>query len=31
VPLLVDLAHLYVFDHAGQRICPAPSQAPRLE
>ncbi|MFJ2631955.1 ABC transporter ATP-binding protein [Streptomyces sp. NPDC087422] len=31
VPLLVDLAHLYVFDHEGQRICPAPVQAPRLE
>jgi multiple sugar transport system ATP-binding protein len=31
VPLLVDLAHLYVFDHAGQRICPAPTHAPRLE
>ncbi|MFZ3474791.1 ABC transporter ATP-binding protein [Streptomyces sp. 4.24] len=24
IPLLVDLAHLYVFDHVGQRICPAP-------
>jgi multiple sugar transport system ATP-binding protein len=31
VPLLVDLAHLYVFDHEGQRICPAPAQQPRLE
>ncbi|MEW2520022.1 ABC transporter ATP-binding protein [Actinacidiphila alni] len=31
VPLLVDLAHLYVFDHEGRRICPAPQQAPRLE
>ncbi|MGW6457279.1 ABC transporter ATP-binding protein [Streptomyces sp. NPDC055078] len=25
VPLLVDLAHLYVFDHHGRRICPAPA------
>jgi multiple sugar transport system ATP-binding protein len=24
VPLLVDLEHLYVFDHEGRRICPAP-------
>nr|WSX78888.1 ABC transporter ATP-binding protein [Streptomyces sp. NBC_00899] len=31
VPLLVDLAHLYVFDQEGQRICPAPAQQPRLE
>jgi multiple sugar transport system ATP-binding protein len=31
VPLLVDLAHLYVFDQEGHRICPAPAQAPRLE
>ncbi|MEV6010666.1 ABC transporter ATP-binding protein [Streptomyces sp. NPDC051976] len=31
VPLLVDLAHLYVFDHEGRRICPAPAQQPRLE
>jgi multiple sugar transport system ATP-binding protein len=31
VPLLVDLAHLYVFDHEGQRICPAPARQPRLE
>jgi multiple sugar transport system ATP-binding protein len=31
VPLLVDLAHLYVFDHEGRRICPAPAEAPRLE
>ncbi|MET9873868.1 ABC transporter ATP-binding protein [Actinacidiphila glaucinigra] len=31
VPLLVDLAHLYVFDHTGRRICPAPEQAPHLE
>ncbi|MGW1975178.1 ABC transporter ATP-binding protein [Streptomyces sp. NPDC001889] len=25
VPLLVDLAQLYVFDHHGRRICPAPA------
>ena len=31
VPLLVDLAHLYVFDHEGRRICPAPAVQPRLE
>jgi multiple sugar transport system ATP-binding protein len=31
VPLLVDLAHLYVFDNEGRRICPAPQQQPRLE
>lgn len=31
VPVLVDLAHLYVFDHTGRRICPAPEQAPHLE
>ena|GEM_PF-124771 len=31
VPLLVDLAHLYVFDQDGRRICPAPSRQPRLE
>jgi multiple sugar transport system ATP-binding protein len=31
VPLLVDLAHLYVFDHEGSRICPAPAGQPRLE
>ncbi|MEE4545202.1 ABC transporter ATP-binding protein [Streptomyces sp. V4-01] len=31
VPLLVDLAHLYVFDRDGNRICPAPAQQPRLE
>ncbi|MGW4032187.1 ABC transporter ATP-binding protein [Streptomyces sp. NPDC004838] len=24
VPVLVDLAQLYVFDHRGRRICPAP-------
>ncbi|KUH36686.1 MULTISPECIES: ABC transporter ATP-binding protein [Streptomyces] len=31
VPLLVDLAQLYVFDHAGRRICPAPDGLPDLE
>jgi multiple sugar transport system ATP-binding protein len=30
VPLLVDLEHLYVFDHAGNRICPAPAEIPNL-
>ncbi|MFF3289959.1 ABC transporter ATP-binding protein [Streptomyces sp. NPDC003023] len=31
VPLLVDLAHLYVFDHQGRRICPAPPDLPGLD
>ncbi|MEU9203611.1 ABC transporter ATP-binding protein [Streptomyces sp. NPDC048332] len=31
VPLLVDLAHLYVFDHQGRRICPLPKDVPGLE
>jgi multiple sugar transport system ATP-binding protein len=31
VPLLVDLAHLYVFDHLGRRICPAPADLPGLD
>ncbi|MFH8930465.1 ABC transporter ATP-binding protein [Streptomyces pristinaespiralis] len=31
VPLLVDLAHLYVFDHQGRRICPAPMDVPGLD
>ncbi|GAA2437878.1 ABC transporter ATP-binding protein [Streptomyces glaucus] len=31
VPLLVDLAHLFVFDHDGERICPAPARLPDLE
>ncbi|MET9735427.1 ABC transporter ATP-binding protein [Streptomyces sp. NPDC006458] len=31
VPLLVDLAHLFVFDQHGDRICPAPSRLPELE
>ncbi|MFJ7999577.1 ABC transporter ATP-binding protein [Streptomyces sp. NPDC096310] len=31
VPLLVDLAHLYVFDDFGRRICPAPRDQPGLD
>ncbi|MBX4175825.1 sugar ABC transporter ATP-binding protein, partial [Streptomyces geysiriensis] len=31
VPLLVDLAHLFVFDQHGDRICPAPTRLPDLE
>ncbi|MER6239404.1 ABC transporter ATP-binding protein [Streptomyces clavifer] len=31
VPLLVDLAHLYVFDHSGRRICPLPRDIPGLD
>ncbi|MBT3165101.1 ABC transporter ATP-binding protein [Streptomyces sp. Vc74B-19] len=31
VPLLVDLAHLFVFDQHGQRICPNPDRLPDLE
>ncbi|WP_411083737.1 ABC transporter ATP-binding protein [Streptomyces sp. cmx-18-6] len=31
VPLLVDLAHLYVFDHYGRRICPLPQDVPGLD
>lgn len=31
VPLLVDLAHLYVFDHHGRRICPLPKDVPGLD
>lgn len=31
VPLLVDLAHLYVFDHSGRRICPLPKVIPGLD
>ncbi|MEV6398799.1 sugar ABC transporter ATP-binding protein, partial [Streptomyces sp. NPDC051907] len=31
IPLLVDLAHLYVFDHHGRRICPAPADLPGLD
>ncbi|MCH0565565.1 TOBE domain-containing protein, partial [Streptomyces sp. MUM 2J] len=30
VPLLVDLAHLFVFDQHGERICPAPAHLPDL-
>ncbi|MGC3003501.1 hypothetical protein ACPF8X_35280, partial [Streptomyces sp. G35A] len=31
VPLLVDLAHLFVFDQHGERICPNPARLPDLE
>ncbi|KAB2971918.1 ABC transporter ATP-binding protein [Streptomyces sp. SS1-1] len=31
VPLLVDIAHLFVFDQHGDRICPAPARLPDLE
>ncbi|MGW0373170.1 ABC transporter ATP-binding protein [Streptomyces coeruleorubidus] len=31
VPLLVDLAHLFVFDQHGDRICPHPARLPDLE
>ncbi|MEV6160989.1 ABC transporter ATP-binding protein [Streptomyces sp. NPDC052052] len=31
VPLLVDLAHLYVFDHQGRRICPMPKDIPGFD
>ncbi|MFD7703027.1 ABC transporter ATP-binding protein [Streptomyces caelestis] len=31
VPLLVDLAHLFVFDRSGERICPNPERLPDLE
>jgi multiple sugar transport system ATP-binding protein len=31
VPLLVDLAHLFVFDQHGRRICPSPERLPDLE
>ncbi|MFB9349238.1 sugar ABC transporter ATP-binding protein, partial [Streptomyces heliomycini] len=31
VPLLVDLAHLFVFDRSGERICPNPARLPDLE
>lgn len=30
VPLLVDIPHLFVFDHEGERICPAPARLPDL-
>ncbi|MBA4866677.1 ABC transporter ATP-binding protein [Streptomyces sp. PSKA54] len=28
IPVLVDLARLYVFDHHGRRICPVPTESP---
>ncbi len=31
VPLLVDVAHLYVFDHHGRRVCPAPAELPGFD
>jgi multiple sugar transport system ATP-binding protein len=31
VPLLVDIAHLFVFDQHGERICPAPDHLPDLD
>ncbi|MFE1429657.1 ABC transporter ATP-binding protein [Streptomyces fungicidicus] len=31
VPLLVDLAHLFVFDQSGERICPNPARLPDLD
>ncbi|MEU3507400.1 ABC transporter ATP-binding protein [Streptomyces longwoodensis] len=31
VPLLVDVAHLFVFDQHGERICPTPARLPDLE
>jgi multiple sugar transport system ATP-binding protein len=31
VPLLVDLAHLFVIDQHGERICPSPARLPDLE
>ncbi|MFJ4808823.1 ABC transporter ATP-binding protein [Streptomyces longwoodensis] len=31
VPLLVDVAHLFVFDQHGERICPTPAKLPDLE
>lgn len=31
VPLLVDIAHMFVFDQHGDRICPAPARLPDLE
>ncbi|MCM1974230.1 MULTISPECIES: ABC transporter ATP-binding protein [unclassified Streptomyces] len=30
VPLLVDIAHMFVFDQDGERICPAPARLPDL-
>jgi multiple sugar transport system ATP-binding protein len=31
IPLLVDIAHLFVFDRNGERICPAPARLPDLD
>ncbi|MFD9053322.1 ABC transporter ATP-binding protein [Streptomyces zaomyceticus] len=31
VSVIVDPRQLYVFDHTGRRICPAPQEAPLLE
>lgn len=31
VPLLVDLAHLFVFDQHGERISPAAARLPDLD
>ncbi|MHA5054981.1 ABC transporter ATP-binding protein [Streptomyces sp. SD15] len=31
IPLLVDIAHLFVFDQHGERISPAPARLPDLE
>ncbi|WP_262058370.1 ABC transporter ATP-binding protein [Streptomyces sp. STR69] len=31
VPLLVDIAHLFVFDQHGERISPAPARLPDLD
>ncbi|MET7476212.1 ABC transporter ATP-binding protein [Streptomyces sp. NPDC005648] len=31
IPLLVDIAHLFVFDQHGERICPAPDRLPDLD
>ncbi|MFI9764264.1 ABC transporter ATP-binding protein [Streptomyces sp. NPDC051963] len=31
IPLLVDIAHLFVFDQYGERICPSPARLPDLE
>ncbi|MFF3613946.1 ABC transporter ATP-binding protein [Streptomyces sp. NPDC002580] len=31
IPLLVDIAHLFVFDRSGERICPAPARLPDLD
>ncbi|MBB0246547.1 ATP-binding cassette domain-containing protein [Streptomyces alkaliphilus] len=31
VPLLIDLDRLYVFDTAGERICPVPTHVPGLD